>query len=67
MEFVEVMKRAQEMCRDFPDCINCPLFHPSITTTCWHKLIYEPEESEKAINEYIFRKAYLRRKENAAK
>lgn len=59
MEFVEVMKRAKEMCKDFTDCSKCPLYYPS-PFTCWSTLFYESEKAEKAIIDYF------RRKENAA-
>lgn len=49
------MKRAQEMCKDFAGSYSC-----------WFMLLNEPDKAEKAINEYIFAKAYLRRKENAS-
>jgi len=61
MEFVEVMKRAQEMCNNFPECDKCPIYQSVTTITCWHTLIYEPEKAEAAII------GYFRRKENASK
>ena len=63
MEFVEVMEKAQEMCKDFSVCSNCPIYYPG-PSTCWHTLFFEPE---KAINDYIFRRTILMEgKENAA-
>ena len=62
MEFTEVMKRAQEMCKDFTVCSNCPIYFPG-PSTCWCTLFYEPEKAENAIINYYMRKN--RRKENA--
>lgn len=63
MEFVEVMKRAQEMCKDFTLCGNCPIYYPG-PFTCWSKLFREPEKAENAIINYYMMKN--RRRENAA-
>lgn len=60
MEFVEVMKKAHDMCKDFPLCCECPIYYPA-TTTCHLVLFCEPEKAEKAIIDYF------RRKENASK
>lgn len=59
MEFVEVMKKAREMCKDFTVCSNCPIYYPG-PSTCWCTLFYESDKAEKAIIDYF------RRKENAA-
>lgn len=59
MEFVEVMKKAHEMCKDFPVCSDCPIYYPG-PFTCWNVLFHEPEKAELAIIDYS------RRKENAA-
>lgn len=58
MEFVEVMNRAWEMCKDFPVCSECPIYYPA-PSTCWHTLMCDPEKAEKSIIDYF------RRKENA--
>ena len=64
MEFVEVMRKAHEMCKDFSVCSNCPIYYPA-PNTCLLTLMNEPEKAERAISAYIFQRAYLRRKENA--
>ena len=58
MEFVDVMKKANDMCADFLDCRACPIYSPTVFT-CWNVLFHEPERAEKAIIDYS------RRKENA--
>lgn len=58
MEFVEVMKKARDMCKDFRVCSDCPIYYPG-PFTCWNVLFHEPEKAETAIIDYS------RRKENA--
>ena len=65
MEFVKVMEKALEMCNDFTDCSDCPIYYSPTPFTCWRTLFTEPEKAEKSINEYIFARDYLRRKEHA--
>lgn len=58
MEFVEVMKKAKEMCADFSVCSDCPIYYPG-PFTCIMVLFNCPKNAEKAIIDYF------RRKENA--
>lgn len=60
MEFVEVMKKAHEMCADFRICSECPIYYPG-PLTCVMTMLTNPEKAEKAIIDYF------RRKENAFK
>ena len=55
MEFVEVMKRAQEMCKDFAVCSNCPIYYAG-SYSCWFTLLNDPDKAERAIIDYLLGK-----------